>query len=337
MPERGTPSYILKVLVSGAYILFLAGGLVSAYLFYSSVREIAAYSPVYPGAELPIIGDTAPPPESLPDWSQKERVNILLLGVDQRAGEEGPWRSDTVIIVTVDPKTMTAGALSIPRDLYVEIPGYGERRINMAHFLGDAYDYPGEGPGLAMKTVEYNLGVPIHYYIRINFQGFRETIDYLGGITLNVEEEIWDHRYPDGQYGYTTVHIPAGEQVMNGRMALQYARTRHGGSDFDRLRRQQQVIMALRDKALSLNLIPKIPVLARTMSHTVKTNLQPNEVITLAQIATQIGAEDIRFAVIDETMTVPVVLDNGADVLFPKRDKIRQVVEEIFSSPQQAE
>jgi anionic cell wall polymer biosynthesis LytR-Cps2A-Psr (LCP) family protein len=124
---------------------------------------------------------------------------------------------------------------------------------------------------------------------------------------------------------------------MNGRMALQYARTRHGGSDFDRLRRQQQVIMALRDKALSLNLIPKIPVLARTMSHTVKTNLQPNEVITLAQIATQIGAEDIRFAVIDETMTVPVVLDNGADVLFPKRDKIRQVVEEIFSSPQQAE
>lgn len=337
MTERGTSSYILKVLVTGAYTFFLAGGLISAYLFYSSVRDIVASSPVYPGAELPILGDPVPPPEGLPDWSQKERVNILLLGVDQRPGEEGPWRSDTMIIGTVDPKTMTAGALSIPRDLYVEIPGYGERRINMAHFLGDAYDYPGEGPGLAIKTVEYNFGIPVHYYVRVNFQGFREIIDYLGGITINVDEEIWDYRYPDGQYGYATVHIPAGVQVMNGRTALQYARTRHGGSDFDRLRRQQQVIMATREKALSLELIPKIPVLARTMGHTVRTNLQPSEVITLAQIATQIDAEDIRFAVVDETMTVPIVLEDGADVLFPKRDKIRQMVEGIFSSPQPAE
>jgi anionic cell wall polymer biosynthesis LytR-Cps2A-Psr (LCP) family protein len=155
-------------------------------------------------------------------------------------------------------------------------------------------------------------------------------VDYLGGITINVEEEIWDHRYPDGQYGYTTIHIPAGTQLMDGRMALQYARTRHSGTDFDRLRRQQQVLMAIRRKALRLDLIPKLPMLASTMGQAVTTNLQLGEVITLAQIASQIDAEDIRFGVIDETMTVPIVLDNGADVLFPKRDRIRQVVEEIF-------
>jgi LCP family protein required for cell wall assembly len=335
--KEGVLKYGLKVLVSSIYTLFLVGGFVSAHLFYTSVRDIFAYSPNSPVIELPIIGEAATRPEDVPDWSQKERVNFLLLGIDQRPTDEGPWRSDTMIIVTVDPKSMTAGMLSIPRDLYVEIPGYGDRRINMSHFLGDAYDYPGGGPALAIRTVEHNFGIPIHYYVRINFQGFREVVNYLGGIKIDVEEEIWDYRYPDGQYGYMTVHIPAGEQVMNGRTALQYARTRHAGSDFDRLRRQQQVLIAIRNKALRLDLIPKLPMLARTMGHTVTTNLQLNEVITLAQIAAQIGAEDIRFAAIDEIMTVPIVLENGAEVLFPEREKIRRVVEEIFYSPSQQE
>lgn len=337
MTKDAMLKYVLKVFVSGIYTLFLIGGLVCAYLLYTSVRNIFAHSPVSPLIELPIIGEPALRPEDIPDWSQKERVSILLLGVDQRPGEEGPWRSDTMIVVTVDPKSMTAAMLSVPRDLYVEIPGYGEQRINMAHFWGDAYDYPGEGPGLAMRTVEYNLGIPIHYYIRINYQGFREIINYLGGITVNVPEEIWDYRYPDGHYGYMTIHIPAGEQVMDGRTALQYVRTRHAGTDFDRLRRQQQVLMAIRDKTLRLDLIPKIPTLAGAMGHTVKTNLQLSEVAALGQIATQIDAEDIHFAAVDETMTVPIVLEDGADVLFPQREKIRQVVDEIFSSPSQEE
>jgi LCP family protein required for cell wall assembly len=319
------------VLATAAYTLFLMGGLLCAYLFYGSVRDILAYAPLSASVQLPLAGDPGAGPETLPDWSQRERVNIVLLGVDQRPGEEGPWRSDTMIIVTVDPRSMRAGALSIPRDLYVEIPGYGERRINMAHFLGDAYDYPGGGPGLAMKTIEYNFGVPIHYYIRINFQGFREVVNYLGGITVTVDEEIWDYRYPDGDYGYTTIHIPAGVQLMDGHMVLQYARTRHSGTDFDRLRRQRQVLLAIREKALRLDLIPKIPALASTMGQTVKTNLQLGEIVTLAQIASRIGAEDIRFAVIDESMTVPIKLEEEGDILFPEREKIQQLVEEIFT------
>jgi LCP family protein required for cell wall assembly len=318
------------MLRAAVFTLFLMGGVLSAYLFYASVRDILAYMPQTSSVRLPLGNEPGTGLETLPDWSQHERVNILLLGVDQRPNEEGPWRSDTMIVVTVDPQSMTAGALSIPRDLYVEIPGYGERRINMAHFLGDAYDYPGEGPGLAMQTIEYNFGIPMHYYIRINFQGFREIVDYLGGVTIEVDEEIWDYRYPDGQYGYTTIHIPAGTQLMEGRMALQYARTRHSGTDFDRLRRQRQVLLAIRERALRLDLIPKIPALASTIGQSVTTNLQLGEVVTLAQIASRIGAEDIRFAVIDESMTVPVALEEEGDVLFPKRDKIRQVVEGIF-------
>ena len=329
-PERQS-GYLSRVLATAAYTLFLMGGLFCGYLFYGSVRDILAYAPLSASVQLPLAGEPGAGPETLPDWSQRERVNIVLLGVDQRPGEEGPWRSDTIIIVTVDPRSMTAGALSIPRDLYVEIPGYSERRINMAHFLGDAYDYPGGGPGLIMKTIEYNLGVPIHYYIRINFQGFREVVNYLGGITVTVDEEIWDYRYPDGDYGYTTIHIPAGVQLMDGHMALQYARTRHSGTDFDRLRRQRQVLLAIREKALRLDLIPKIPALASTMGQTVKTNLQLGEIVTLAQIASRIGAEDIRFAVIDESVTVPIKLEEEGDVLFPEREKIQQLVEEIFA------
>lgn len=332
MSRPGSSGYLTRVLQTTVYTLFLVGGLLSAYLFYLSVRDIFAYMPQTSSVQLPLGNEPGTGPETVPDWSQRERVNILLLGVDQRPNEEGPWRSDTMVVVSVDPQSMTAGALSIPRDLYVEIPGYGERRINMAHFLGEAYDYPGEGPGLAMQTIEYNFGIPMHYYIRINFQGFREIVDYLGGVTIEVDEEIWDYRYPDGQYGYTTIHIPAGTQLMDGRMALQYARTRHSGTDFDRLRRQRQVLLAIREKALRLDLIPKIPALAGTMGQSVTTNLQLGEVVTLAQIASRIGAEDIRFAVIDESMTVPVALEEEGDVLFPKREKIRQVVEEVFDS-----
>jgi LCP family protein required for cell wall assembly len=334
MGKEKPVAYGLKVFASAIYTLFIVGGLVCACVFYTSVRDIFAYSAVSP-LELPIGDERSPPRERVPDWSQRERVNILLLGVDQLPGEEGPWRSDTMIVVTVDPKSMSAGLLSIPRDLYVEIPGYGEQRINMAHFWGDAYDYPGEGPGLAMRTVEHNLGIPIHYYIRVNYQGFSEIIDYLDGITIDVPEEIWDYRYPDGHYGHMTIHIQPGRQLMDGQTTLQYVRTRHASTDFQRSRRQQQVLMAIRDKALSLDLAPKLPALVRAMGHTVNTNLQLSEVITLAQIATQIGAEDLRFAVIDETMTVPIVLENGADVLFPEREKIGQLMEGIFSSPPQ--
>ncbi|MFQ5812778.1 MAG: LCP family protein [Anaerolineae bacterium] len=314
--------------------------------FYVTVRESVAHS------QLPSLPNVNPIPgqertsnistggEPLPDWQKKERVNILLLGIDQREGQHGPWRTDTMIVLTIDPENNTAGMLSIPRDLWVSIPGYGEDRINTAHYTGDLKKYPGGGPALAIKTVQYNLGIPIHYYFRVNFSGFVEAIDTIGGIDIYVEEEIDDPLYPDNAYGYDPLYIPAGSQHMDGELALKYARTRHGGSDFDRLRRQQQVIMAVRDKVLRFGilpqLLPKLPELLKTVGDSVQTDLQLDEMLNLVQLASKIDDGHIKAAAIDSSMTEPTTRYNGAQVLIPIRDEIRAVVDEIFAEPAQA-
>lgn len=323
------------VFLGGLFGLFTLGGLYSGYYFYDTARELAFRLGI-PGLGVPSIIQPRAAGE-VPDILHGERVNILFLGVDQRPQESGPTRTDTLIVVSLDPATGTAGMLSIPRDLWVEIPGFQEGRMNQAHFFGDAQSYPGGGPALAMSTVEYNLGIPIHYYVRINFQGFREIIDALGGITVDVPHEIRDNQYPDENYGYMSIYIPAGVQNMDGETALRYARTRHGSSDFDRARRQQQILLAIRDKALSLNLLPKLPDLIRSLGHTVDTDLTPGEVLALAPIAARIDPARIKTAVIDETMTLRVIMESGADVLFPDRTLICQVVQEIFQACPQAE
>ncbi len=153
---------------------------------------------------------TGSPGEPIPTWEGKERVNILVMGIDARPGEEGPWRTDTMMVLTVDPLTLSAGMLSIPRDLWVPIPGYGEGRINTANYLGDAYDYPGGGPALAARTVQYNLGVPIHHYVRVDFSAFVHLVDLIGGIDIYVPEEINDPWYPGPNYDYDPLVYPGG-------------------------------------------------------------------------------------------------------------------------------
>jgi len=316
--------------------------------FYVAVRESVAHS------QLPLLTNVLPSVsgqsqerqsnisiggEPLPDWQKKERVNILLLGIDQREDQYGPWRTDTMIVLTIDPENMTAGMLSIPRDLWVPIPGYSENRINTAHYTGDLKKFPGGGPALATKTVQYNLGITIHYYVRVNFSGFIKAIDTIDGIDIYVEKEIDDPLYPDNAYGYDPLYIPAGLQHMDGELALKYARTRHSGSDFDRLRRQQQVIMAVRDKVLRFELLPqllpKLPELLKTVGDAVQTDLQLKEMLNLVQLASQIDDEHIKTAVIDSSMTVDTTTPNGAQVLIPRRDEIRAVVDEIFGEPGQ--
>ena len=224
-------------LLSVFLVVFVAGGIYAGYLFYSTIKDLVAHAQL--GA--PVLANTEQgrvDVQNVPNITQ-ERTNILLLGIDKRAQELGASRTDTMIVATVDPETKTAAMLSIPRDLWVSIPSYSEGRINTAHFLGDRDDYPGGGPALAKKTVQYALGIPIHYYVRINFEGFEKLVDAIGGISIDVKEAIHDEEYPDGNYGYMTVDIPAGPQHMDGKTALQYARVRHGGSDFLRAKRQQ--------------------------------------------------------------------------------------------------
>jgi LCP family protein required for cell wall assembly len=366
-PKQGLIlSLIVNGLIAGMILIFVLGGAYVGYVFYFTVKNAVARTTLpglpsvdlalplasalpltgsvddFPGI-LPIIrggdaGQVGVTGALLPDYERKERVNILLLGIDKRPNETYS-RTDTMILVTVDPNASTAGMLSIPRDLWVSVPGYGEDRINKAYFFGEQNGYPGGGPALAMKTVQYNLGIPVHFYAQIDFQGFRDVIDTLDGIEVYVPETIDDPTFPDSNFGYDPFYIEAGQQTLNGYDAVRYARTRATrGADFARARRQQQVLLAIRDKALQLGIIPKIPELWTTMSDTVETDLQLVDILELAQLADEIDPENIQSAVIDTSMTVDyIVPDTGAQVLLPLREKIGIKVSNMFAETEVAE
>ncbi|MBC7238053.1 MAG: LCP family protein, partial [Chloroflexi bacterium] len=184
------------------------------------------------------------------------------------------------------------------------------------------------------RTVWYALGVPIHYYVRINFSGFEKLIDAIGGLTIEVAKPIHDEQYPDANYGTMVVDIPAGIQHMDGKTALQYARSRHGSDDFDRMARQQQVILAARDKALSLDIpISRIPKLLELVGDAVQTDLTLEEIMALAEIAKRIERKNIRHGVIDGSMTTTVIRPTGAMVEVAHWDEVQKLVDELFPAP----
>jgi len=211
--------------------------------------------------------------EPLPMWRGTDRLNILVMGLDRRPGTALPGRADVIMIASVDPVQREVALLSIPRDLWVEIPGHGENRVNTAYFYGEFEGTEGGGPGLMKRTLEHNFGVDIDYYGTLDFECFERIIDILGGITVDVPEQIRDDRYPDDDYGYMRIYIPAGRQHMTGETALQYVRARHQTSDFSRMRRQQQVLVAARDKALRLDILFSLPELIPLLERTFSTDL----------------------------------------------------------------
>jgi len=326
----------------GLVVLFLMVAGVAGLLVFDQVRQFIAASDTLPDFTIQHEEPSAvsyEPGEPLPRWEGTERVNILVMGIDQREHEHGPWRTDTMLVLTIDPVTMSGGMLSIPRDLWVPIPGYEEGRINTAHYIGEVYDYPGGGPALAAETVQYNLGIPIHHYVRVNFTAFEQMIDLIGGIDVYVEEEIVDPTYPDESYGYDPLYIPAGWQHFDGEMALKYARTRHtAGGDFDRAKRQQQVILAVFEQVTRLDLLPQLalraPELWQTLQGSVVTDpdLTLDKIIALAQLASEVNPENIRYGVIDEHYTQFWTTPDGQEVLIPLRDRIRELRDYIFTT-----
>jgi LCP family protein required for cell wall assembly len=347
-PARPPRRSSLGCAASGTLLLiFMAGGLLSAYYFYATMREladrfwtastggviVAEIDPPPPDAATPGAVSLAEQPPPAVNWGRQERVNILLMGTDQRPTDPTPGRTDTMIIVSVDPAGKSVAMLSIPRDLWVPIPTTNtEDRINTAYFYGELQKYPGGGPALARRTIQYNFGVPINYYILINFVGFRKVVDALGGIDIDVPKAIDDPAYPDDTYGFRPLHIAKGLQHMNGDLALAYARTRHADSDFYRMRRQQDVLLAIKDKALQLDTITKIPALWAAREGLVKTDLKLEDVIGLAQLARDLNRDNVKSAVIDETMATGITTPAGAQVLWPDRDKIHALISKLFQA-----
>ena len=343
------PNWLIKVL-AGAFII---AALLSGYLVYVVIHGLASAwgetglpsFNIFGGASAITTSDPDTTPmadllDELPEpWTGNSRVTVLLMGLDYRDWESGKGapRTDTMMLATLDPISETAGMLSIPRDLWVEIPAYGHGRINTAYALGEQDRLPGGGPALAVKTVEKLLGVPIQYYIQIDFGAFVRMIDEIGGIEINVPEQI--RVDPIGPHN--TVVLEPGIQVLSGDVTLAYARARHTeGGDFDRARRQQQVAMAIRDQVLNPGMIPtlvgKVPILYQELASGIRTNLSLDQMISLGLLALQISTDDIRRAVIGPPVmvTLETVHYGGeeAQVLKPVPNQIRILRDEIFTA-----
>jgi polyisoprenyl-teichoic acid--peptidoglycan teichoic acid transferase len=334
----------------GVFVLATA---LSGYLVFAAVRDaVAEWRVTKDNASGPVSADTgsnggsggeaqtggSPSGGIIPHkWSGTQRVTVLVMGIDRRQGEtDTAYRTDTMMLLSVDPVAHTAIMLSIPRDLWVEIPGYDTNTINTANFTGDAYQYPGGGPALAVKTVEHNLGVTVDYYVRMDFTAFETLVDAIGGIDIDVPEAINDPWYPDGAYGYEPFYLAAGHQHLNGHDALRYARTRHDSSDIERAKRQQQVVKAVRSKILSLHMLPtliaKAPALYQTLNESIQTNLSLDQAFSLALLAQDIPEENIQSEVIDYRYVLDYQTPEGRQVLVPLRDKIRELRDRLFTA-----
>ena len=337
-----------QIILAALLLLALVGG----FFGFRTVRNVVATNQTFslPGdpvlraprgdengdeSDDPLFTDSVPA-ASLPSpdpWDGISRVNILLMGLDFRDWEAGDTpRTDTMILLTFDPLSNTAGMLSIPRDLWVPIPGFEYNKINTAYYLGEVYNLPGGGPGLAVKTVEEFLGVPIQYYAQIDFQAFVDFIDHIHGIKLTFDEPMLLD--PRGQNN--SIVIEPGTYTLPGELALAFVRSRTGeGADFDRAQRQQKFIMAFRDRILEFDMMPTLVANAgkiyNDVSGGIHTNMTINEVIKLAWSVLDIDRSAIQSRVISAEYVTMAESDDGLDILRPVPDRIRLLRDEIFS------
>jgi polyisoprenyl-teichoic acid--peptidoglycan teichoic acid transferase len=298
------------------------------------------------GTAVPSVEELPAPPVSIPDsnlppaWDGASRINVLIIGLDFRdwlAGEGAP-RSDTMIVLTIDPITKTAGMLSIPRDMWVNIPGFGYSRINTAYSSGEGNKLPGGGPELARKTVEQFLGVPIQYYAQVDFYTFVEFIDLIGGVEIYNDEDL---RLDPVGGGKDKIRLTCcGIRQLDGERALAYARFRKDKEgDIARAQRQQKLILAIRDKVLSPENFPvllgKAQQFYEEFSAGIKTNMPFDMAIQLGVLARDIPVENIKTGAIDYSMVAlddTVLGGQAAAVMKPLPDKIRELRDQVFTT-----
>lgn len=291
---------------------------------------------LFPTAAAPPVPDTstgAPPP--LPQLTDKDTVNFLLIGSDKRPG--GSFRTDTMVVVILWPKDGQVSMISIPRDLWIYIPTVGMQRVNTAYQSGQLYAYPGGGPGLLRDTIAYNLGIRIDHTAMVEFDGFRRIVDTLGGVNVPVACPYTDWRLIDPSYdpnnanNWALYTVEPGIDHMDGDLALWYARSRLKSTDFDRGRRQQEVLRAIFTQALSTDTLARIPQLYAEFASTVTTDLGLDDILKLALYAPQLTNANIRSYYIRPPYVSSWVTPGGADVLLPNQTALEQLLTEATS------
>jgi LCP family protein required for cell wall assembly len=249
------------------------------------------------------------------EWTGTDPVNIVLLGVDNRDNDEHP-RSDSIVVVSIDPETKKAKVMSVMRDLWYKIPdGYGYEKINAAHALG--------GPDLTIKTLKDLLQIPIHYYAKTDFQGFIGIVDAVGGVEIDVEKPL--HYADDGVYD---IHLDPGRQLLDGKKALMYVRFRYDAlADFARTERQRKFMVALADKMATPATLVKLPKILNAIEPYLETNIKSGDMLKLARLALEVDSSNI------ETLQVPPPdtfksgwAGGGQSVLLPNVYELRKAV-----------
>ncbi|HEY4689533.1 MAG TPA: LCP family protein [Anaerolineae bacterium] len=271
-------------------------------------------------------------------------INIVLMGSDLRPGD-GAWRTDVLILVSIDPDVPSVTMLSFPRDLWVYIPTWRWQRINLADGYGEESGFPGGGPALVKQVIQYNFGIPVHYYARVDFSGYKHLVDAVGGVDVVADCPLYDI-FPDVADGATdiitgtllttvptgTIDIPiAGVYHLDGKHALWYSRSRKTTSDFDRSRRQQRVLRALWGEMRDQGLLAQVPQLWDALTQSVETDLTLNDVVYLADVASRLDAAHIRSRFVDGSMLTWHVTETGANVLRYNFDELKSYLDEAFA------
>jgi len=340
--SRGTRIIVLALVGIGLVLGFLVSNLVSNVIARSNPFNVPGIDVVdkptdtpvgsTPNPELPT--PTLPAPDLVelpPSWDGKTRINVLIMGLDIRDNETDAPRTDSMILFTMDPLNNTAGMISIPRDLWVKIPNADYAKINTAYRVGEQKQLPGGGPENARKAIENLLGVPIQYYAQIDFNAFVRFIDDISGVRLDIKEPI----DLDILYTQDVVHLEPGVVTLPGELALSYVRMRHTAmGDFDRAKRQQEVILAIRDRIVTFHMFPMLvsraPQLYADISEGIKTNMDLQVLLSFAQKVLQIPRENYVNKVINNEY-VSLGQAEGQDMLRPIPAKIRELRDEVFT------
>ena len=274
---------------------------------------------------------TAVSPLTIPE----DAITILLLGSDQRPGWDN-WRTDAIqyVVVYPDPVRPAVSILSIPRDLYVYLPGLWLSRINLAHLYGELYQYEGGGLGLLNQTLLYNLGITADYHVKIDFDGLIGLVDALGGIDVPVHCRLYDYwPYPNEQGEYYAITMEPGIHHMDGELALWYSRSRKTTSVFSRERRQQQVLEAMWRKAKEAHLLETAPVLYEQAQSLLETDLGLAQVLPLAVTAARLEPVDVRRYNISGYDVFPYTTPYGGGVFLPNWERVQPIIAAVLAPP----
>lgn len=326
---RRVLKFALKILAVFVLAALLWGGW-QAYHIYRTVVETT-------GKKVPRL--SYEPKFDVPPWNGTKRINVLVLGSDNdKKFNGGTADTQSMIVVTIDTVHDKVGMLSIPRDFYVPVRGFGMQKIMLANSDG--------GIQLARATVEQLFGIPIHYYAWVGLTGFRKVIDTFGGVSLDVSHPILDDSYPNDlvsgdPFAYRRIFIPAGWQHMAGDAALQYARSRHGdfASDFGRSQRQQQILLRLQQKVTAINVLMNLPQLSDDLQSSVRTDLDFFQLLQLRQLAAKIHHNDVKKVVLQApTYSSYGSTVDGQSIVVPNWNKIDPLIHSMFApiSPSRA-